>query len=151
MVNFTAFITLLMGFTTFITDNIPSVRVFTSLSQRLLAAPPPQSFFADDGTFTVTYGRYEESFTVIQPTTVTTTFTFTAGTITTTATAFTTTTQTFTTTTASPGTELALYTGTLSSPSILSLPMPLQWSLPSFLEPFSWSPTPASLPPLLPS
>jgi hypothetical protein len=121
MVNFTAFITLLMGFTTFVADNIPGVHVFSSLSQRLLAAPPPQSFFADDGTFTVTHGRYEESFTVIQPTTVTTTFTFTAGTTTTTATAFTTTTQTFTTTTASPGTELALFTGTLSSPSILSL------------------------------
>ncbi|KAG9716617.1 hypothetical protein KCU73_g15588, partial [Aureobasidium melanogenum] len=90
MVNFGSFITLLVGITTFFTNNRPGARVFTSWSQKLLAAPT-QTYF--------------ESVTVITPVTFTTTFTTTAI-------------PTFTSTVAPPGNELAIVKNTLPSGDI---------------------------------
>ncbi|KAH0273868.1 hypothetical protein KCU91_g5669, partial [Aureobasidium melanogenum] len=90
MVNFTAFITLLVGITTFFTDNLPGARSFTSWSQKLLAAPTQTHF---------------ESVTIITPVTFTTTFTTTAI-------------PAFTSTIAPPGKELAIVHTTLPSGDI---------------------------------
>jgi hypothetical protein len=96
MVNFAALITMIMSITTFFNDNIPGARVFTSWSQKLLAAPPPP------------YRGYEETFIEVTAVTITTTFTYSA-------------TLTFTTTIATPGADLALFTGTINTPSFYSL------------------------------
>jgi hypothetical protein len=96
MVNFAALIIMIMSITTFFNDNIPGARVFTSWSQKLLAGPPPP------------YRGYEETFIEVTAVTVTTTFTYSA-------------TPTFTTTIASPGTDLALFTSTINTPSFYSL------------------------------
>lgn len=90
MINFNAIITLLVGITTFFTDNLPRARGFTSWSQKLLAAPTQTHF---------------ESVTVITPVTFTTTFTTTAI-------------PTFTSSIASPGNELAIIKNTLPSGNI---------------------------------
>ncbi|KAG9952068.1 hypothetical protein KCU85_g2411, partial [Aureobasidium melanogenum] len=90
MVNFTAFITLLVGITTFFTDNLPGARSFTSWSQKLLAAPTQTHY---------------ESATIITPVTFTTTFTTTAI-------------PTFTSIVAPPGNELAIVENTLPSGNI---------------------------------
>ncbi|KAH0354166.1 hypothetical protein KCU81_g1286, partial [Aureobasidium melanogenum] len=90
MANFTAFITLLVGITTFFTDNLPGARSFTSWGQKLLAAPTQTHF---------------ESVTIITPVTFTTTFTTTAI-------------PTFTSSIAPPGNELAIVHTTLPSGDI---------------------------------
>ncbi|KAG9654305.1 hypothetical protein KCU95_g1618, partial [Aureobasidium melanogenum] len=90
MVNFNTIITLLVGITTFFTDNLPSARVFTSWSQKLLAAPAQTHF---------------ESVTIITPVTLTTVFTTTAI-------------PTFTSSIAPPGNELAIVVNTLPSGNI---------------------------------
>jgi hypothetical protein len=105
MVNFTAFITLIMGITTFFTDKLPVARVFT-WSQKLIAAPPKCTPTHLDG--------YEELFTLVSPVTVfktltTATITMTAGL------------PTFTTIITPPGTDLALFTGTITTTSFFSL------------------------------
>lgn len=87
MFTFNAIVTFIMGATTFLTNNLPGVRVFTSWSQKLLAAPTQTHF---------------ESITIITPVTFTTTLT-------------TTTTPTFTSTIASLGNELAIVKSTLPS------------------------------------
>ncbi|KAH0289191.1 hypothetical protein M436DRAFT_64353 [Aureobasidium namibiae CBS 147.97] len=114
MVNFTAFITLVMGITTFFKNNIPGANIFTSWSQKLLAAPP-QPYYDREGKFTITYRGYEEEYTVITPVYPTTTF------FTTTFTAAPTITDAFATPTALPGKELILFTGTVTSPSFFTL------------------------------
>lgn len=114
MVNFTAFITLLMGITTFFKDNIPGANIFTSWSQKLLAAPP-QPYYDREGKFTITYRGIEEEYTIITPVYLTTTF------YTTTFTEAPAITDAFTTTTALPGKELILFTGTVTSPSFFTL------------------------------
>lgn len=114
MVNFTAFITFLMGITTFFKDNIPGANIFTSWSQKLLAAPP-QPYYDREGKFTITYRGIEEEYTIITPVYLTTTF------FTTTFTAAPAITDAFATTTALPGKELILFTGTVTSPSFFTL------------------------------
>ncbi|KAH0383686.1 hypothetical protein KCU92_g5196, partial [Aureobasidium melanogenum] len=89
MVNFAAIITLLVSITTFFTDNLPGAGVFTSWSQKLLAAPTQIHF---------------ESVTIITPVTFTTTFTTTI--------------PTFTSTVAPPGNELLIVKNTLPSGNI---------------------------------
>jgi hypothetical protein len=105
MVNFTAFITLIMSITTLFTDKLPVARVFT-WSQKLIAAPPKCTPTHLDG--------YEELFTLVSPVTVfktltTATITMTAGL------------PTFTTIITPPGTDLALFTGTITTTSFFSL------------------------------
>ncbi|KAG9566402.1 hypothetical protein KCU77_g1713, partial [Aureobasidium melanogenum] len=90
MVNFTAIITLLASITTFFTDNLPGAGVFTSWSQKLLAAPAQTHF---------------ESVTIITPVTFTTTFTTTAIPV-------------FTSSIAPPSNELAIVHATLPSGNI---------------------------------
>ncbi|KAH0348092.1 hypothetical protein KCU83_g6433, partial [Aureobasidium melanogenum] len=90
MVNFTAIITLLASITTFFTDNLPGAGVFTSWSQKLLAAPAQTHF---------------ESVTIITPVTFTTTFTTTAIPV-------------FTSSIAPPSNELAIVHTTLPSGNI---------------------------------
>jgi len=114
MVNFTAFITLIMGITTFFKNNIPGANIFTSWSQKLLAAPP-QPYYDREGKFTITYRGIEEEYTVITPVYLTTTF------FTTTFTAAPAITDAFATPTALPGKELILFTGTVTSPSFFTL------------------------------
>lgn len=114
MVNFTAFITLIMGITTFFKNNIPGANIFTSWSQKLLAAPP-QPYYDREGKFTITYRGIEEEYTVITPVYLTTTF------FTTTFTEAPPITDAFATTTALPGKELILFTGTVTSPSFFTL------------------------------
>ena len=114
MVNFTAFITLLMGITTFFKDNIPGANIFTSWSQKLLAAPP-QPYYDREGKFTITYRGIEEEYTIITPVYLTTTF------FTTTFTEAPPITDAFATPTALPGKELILFTGTVTSPSFFTL------------------------------
>ncbi|KAG9676037.1 hypothetical protein KCU99_g5829, partial [Aureobasidium melanogenum] len=89
MVNFNAIITLLVGITTFFTDNLPDARIFTSWSQKLLAAPVQTHF---------------ESVTIITPVTFTTTFTTAI--------------PAFTSSIAPPGNELAIVKNTLPSGDI---------------------------------
>jgi hypothetical protein len=96
MVNFTSFITLIISITTFFNENIPGARRCTTWSQKLLAAPPPP------------YRGYEEMFIELTAVTVTTTFTYSA-------------TPTFTSTIAPPVTDLALFTGTITTTSFYSL------------------------------
>jgi hypothetical protein len=105
MVNFTAFITLIMGITTFFTDKLLVARVFT-WSQKLIAAPPKCTPTHLDG--------YEELFTLVSPVTVLKTLT--TATINMTADL-----PTFTTIITPPGTDLALFTGTITTTSFLSL------------------------------
>jgi hypothetical protein len=94
-----------MSITTFFTDKLPVARVFT-WSQKLIAAPLECTPTHLDG--------YEELFTLVSPATVyktltTATITMTAGL------------PTFTTIITPPGTDLALFTGTITTTSFFSL------------------------------
>ncbi|KAG9825936.1 hypothetical protein KCU98_g14572, partial [Aureobasidium melanogenum] len=90
MFNFGSFITILVGITTFFTNNLPAAGVLTSWSQKLLAAPTQTHF---------------ESVTIITPVTFTTTFTTTSI-------------PAFTSSIAPPGNELAIVHTTLPSGDI---------------------------------
>jgi hypothetical protein len=105
MVNFTAFITLILGIKTFFSNNLPVARVFT-WSQKLIAASPKCTPTHLNG--------YEELFTLVSPVTVLKPLT--TATITMTASL-----PTFTTIITPPGTDLALFTGTITTSSFFSL------------------------------